>query len=88
MKTIKLMLWTGACVALGIALATVDFGGKTPWQIMKGAWNAHSGQMDSAFDRLKGAVSGKSTPTERHSADDRRAIDQLIAKRAHNDESR
>jgi len=67
---------------LGIALATLDVGGKTPWQIMKGTWHAHSGQVDSAFDRLKDSVSGKNTPAERHSAEDRRAVDQLIAKRS------
>jgi hypothetical protein len=33
------MLWTLTCLAAGIALATVDVGGRTSWQYLKRAWN-------------------------------------------------
>ncbi len=54
MHTLRTLVWTLASVALGIALATVNVAGGTPWQHMQRAWRT---QVSSTrVEGMRGAV--------------------------------
>ena len=88
MGIIRTCVSTGMAVALGVALATVDVGGKTPLQHARAAWrNTEAGdwlrdRADDAVDRARGALGQPQKPRERHSDEDRAALDKIIAKRS------
>ena len=75
-------------MALGIVVATVDFGGRTPLQQAREMWRrAEASQWlrergEDAVDRARGALGQSQKPRERHSDEDRAALDRIIAKRA------
>jgi hypothetical protein len=90
MGILRFVLWTTLCIGLGIFLGTYEIGGKTPWQSARGLWKQSAPRLekvkDSAEDLVvdvKKKVSPQAeTPKERHSKDERDAIDQLISKRS------
>jgi hypothetical protein len=79
MGLIRFVVWTGISVAFGIFLATYEFAGRTPWQVMQSAWKQQS---PALVDQVKKKVaeSPLTNPKETHSADDKQAIDALIKK--------
>lgn len=85
MGLIRFVIWTSLCVAFGIFLATWEVGGRTPWKLMQTAWQTQRPAIEKVKHEAGEAVEGvkakveKSGPKETHSADDRRAIDALIA---------
>ena len=88
MGFIRTCVWTAAAVGLGVALATVEVSGKTPVQHARTAWRTSEAgdwlrdQADEAMDRARGAMGQPQKPRERHSEEDRAALDKIIAKRS------
>ncbi|MCA2980640.1 MAG: hypothetical protein INH41_14325 [Myxococcaceae bacterium] len=94
MRWLITMFWSLACVGVGVALATVEVSGRTPLQHAERAWrtdgakrlDAAKGTADDLVADVKKKVSGavkdaKDRPLDKHSADERSALDQLIADR-------
>ncbi len=90
MGILRFVLWSSLCVGFGIFLATADVSGRTPWQLMQGTWKQQGprlekvkGDAEVLADEVKKKVSTQenSAPKERHSEDERKAIDAIISKR-------
>lgn len=88
MATLRFLVWTAACIALGIFLATFEVGGKTPLVRGQEAWRGAPSA--DAVKRTAGDLLGDAkkqlgardaAPVERHSAEERDAVNALIAKR-------
>lgn len=88
MGFIRTCVWMAMAVGLGIALATVEVGGRTPWQHARSAWRTSEtgdwmrDRADDAVDRARGALGQPQKPRERHSDEDRAALDRIIAHRS------
>jgi hypothetical protein len=88
MGFIRSCVWTVAAVGLGVAAATVEVGGKTPLQHARTAWRTSEAgdwlrdRADDAVDRTRGALGQPQKPRERHTDEDRAALDRIIAKRS------
>lgn len=93
---IKFVVWTGFAMWLGVFAATRPIAGRTPVEHFERFWNGHglSGKVNGHLKELKGKLSAAAedakdkastawdnTPRERHSREDRQAIDKLVAKR-------
>ena len=87
MRTLSFLLWTTCSVALGIWLATVPVGGRTPWDHARRLW-ADSGLSLPSLEMLRGPkappVESRATPriAERHTDQERDAVNRLITRRA------
>jgi hypothetical protein len=97
MGFLKVLFWSLCCIGLGIALATMDVGGRTPLEHAKRAWKhkVNPSKLDQLKDSLGEAVEGakdtlqgardslgkEARPRERHSQEDREALNKLIARR-------
>jgi hypothetical protein len=83
-------IWTVGAVALGIALATVQVGGKTPWQHTQRAWHEYvsptqeklQARVSDTFEDAKDKLVHSRTPHEHHSEADRTALSKLVPHRA------
>ena len=88
MGFIRTCVWTAMAVGLGVGLATVDVGGKTLLQHARVVWRTSEAsdwlrdRADDAVDRARGALGQPQKPRERHSDEDRAALDRIIAKRS------
>lgn len=95
MRILLFLVWSLACVGVGVALATVEVGGKTPWQQANKSWKSDGEKRlttarDSAsmlVDDVKKTVSVaakdvKDKPLDRHSEAERDALERLISDRA------
>lgn len=91
MGFLRFVIWTSLCVGLGIFLGTHDVGGKTPWQLMQGAWKQQAPHLEKVKDgaedlvddvKKKVSTQDVAQPRERHDKEDREAIDQIISKRS------
>ncbi|MBL8921015.1 MAG: hypothetical protein JNJ54_19290 [Myxococcaceae bacterium] len=94
MRTLIMLVWTVSCVGVGIAAATVDVGGRTPWEHARKAWHSEGekrvGEAKEHASEFVDDVKKKVTttvkdaqerPLDRHSASERDALDKLIANR-------
>ncbi len=79
MGFLRFVVWSALCIGLGIFLGTYQLGGRTPWQAMQGAW---SDQAAPRLDEVKKKLGTDAQPTERHSEEDRKAVDAIISKRS------
>lgn len=88
MGFVRTCVWTVGAVGVGVAMATVEVGGRTPLAHAQAAWRkAEAGdwlrdRADEAVDRARGALGQPQKPRERHSDEDRAALDRIIAKRS------
>ncbi len=94
MGFVRFVLWTGCAVALGVVIATVTVGGRTPLEHAKRAWSEHVTQprqvenvkerFSEALEDAKDALAedAETKPKERHSDKDRAAVNKLIAQKA------
>jgi hypothetical protein len=88
MGLIRIAVWTVVCVGMGIVLSTYEVRGKTVWQRAQSMWRQTprleqvKKEADELVDGVKKKMSteGAVGPRERHSKEDREAIDQLITK--------
>jgi hypothetical protein len=90
MAILKTVLWSVACVGLGIALTTVHIRGRTPWEHLRG----HAPHLEGVKSELKGDLEGavatakvklapkSGQPVEAHTDSERDAINALVAKRS------
>lgn len=92
MGILRFLVWTTLCLGTGIFLGSYDVGGRTPWQLMQGAWKEQSprlqkvkGEAETLVDDVKKKVATQNPaqlPKEKHDQEDRAAIDQIISKRS------
>lgn len=90
MAILRFVIWTVSCVAIGVAMGTVEFGGSTAWERMQKGWKQQAPQVERVkhgaeglVDEMKKKVSSVEVPkepSEKHSATEKKAIDQIIAK--------
>ena len=76
MRILKVLVWTGLCVAAGVALATVHVQGRTPLDHLQHGWKQAPG-----LEKVKGLASKDEAPTERHSEEDKESVNRLLARR-------
>ncbi|MBN8226484.1 hypothetical protein JYK02_03060 [Corallococcus macrosporus] len=96
MGVLKFLVWTTCAVGLGVFLARGNVGGRSPLEHMERTWKRSvnpstmdrvKGSVEDAMESAKGAVSQKSAnasgpgPRERITAEDRAAINDIIAKK-------
>lgn len=89
MRILKVLIWSGLCVAAGVALASVRVDGHTPWErLQKGvkqqgpALDKAKGTVSDVYDEAKKKLSrSDDAPTEQHSDEDKEAINRLVAHR-------
>lgn len=89
MGLIRFVVWTGLCVALGVWLGTGHVAGKTPLEHAQKAWKGHAPALDEVkrdakdlvTDVKKKVTPAPTGPKEQHSAEDKAAIDDIIARR-------
>jgi hypothetical protein len=90
MGFLRFVIWTALCTGFGVFLGTYEIAGKTPWESMQGAWKQQApklekvkdGAEDLAVEVKKKVGAPEAQPRERHNAEDRQAIDQIISKRS------
>ncbi len=93
---LKFLVWTGFSIWLGVFAATRQIAGHTPVEHFERFWNKHGfsatvnekvrelkGHLSAAVEDTKDSVSTvlDDKPRERHSREDRQAVDKLVAKR-------
>ena len=88
MGFLKVIIWTAACIGLGIFLATHSIEGRTA---VEHAEKAFKGKKAPSLDEVKGDVEtaiesakqklASKEPTEKHSVEDKEAVNKLIARR-------
>jgi len=88
MGLLRFVVWTGLCVALGVWMGTGRVAGKTPLQHAESAWKGHAPALDEVKKEakelagdVKKKVAAADGPKEQHTAEDRAAIDDIIARR-------
>ncbi|WP_375761022.1 hypothetical protein [Corallococcus exercitus] len=96
MGVLKFLVWTTCAVGLGVFLARGNVGGRSPLEHMERTWKRSvnpstmdrvKGSVEGVLEDAKGAVSQKSAnaagsgPRERITAEDRAAINDIIAKK-------
>ena len=92
MGFLKLILWTAGAVALGVFISTHKVHGQTPLETAEHTWHqtvtpqrvsAVKQRVEDAYEDAKDKVaSNPAAPHEHHSAQDRQAINKLIAERS------
>ena len=91
MGMIKSVLWTASAVGIGVFLASYKVEGKTPLEHAEKAWKANNGpstverlkgQLAEAYENARDSLANDKRPSEHHSAEDRAALNKLIAKQA------
>ena len=90
MGFLKFIVWTACCVALGIYVSTARYEGGTPLEQLERVYrHQFPGEpVEALKSEVKGAVASARAaiapprPSERHTPEDRAAVNKLIAKRA------
>ena len=86
MRFLIWLVWTAACLAVGIGLGTVKVDGATAWDRMSSAWTREEPELrqrlGDAHQKLLGKLNER--PTEKHTSEDRDGLNKLIARRARN----
>ena len=82
MGLIRFVVWTSLSVAFGIFLATWEFAGRTPWQMMQSAWRQQSPAVIEGVKKkvAETQVAPAPGPKETHTPEDKQAIDALFKK--------
>jgi len=86
MGALRFLLWTGLCVGAGIALASVELGGRTPVSHLERLWKQSAPRLERAgaevVDEVKKKVgSTPLEPKESHAKADRDAVADIISRR-------
>lgn len=91
MRFFKFLLWTSLMVGFGIFLARYKVAGRTPVDHAEKVWHEQATQqrvhraeqkVKDAYEDAKVHLGTAQAPREHHSADERAAVNQLIAQRA------
>lgn len=89
MGILRTIVWTLLCIALGVVLSTHNFSGHTALEHAERALKGKAPKLDDvkddveeAIDTAKKKLSLKDeAPTEKHTVEDRVAINRIIARR-------
>jgi hypothetical protein len=86
MGALRFLLWSGICVGLGVAMASVEVGGRTPVSHLERLWHRGAPKLEKAGGEVVEEVRRKvgassSEPKETHGKADRDAVADIIAKR-------
>ncbi len=90
MGFLKFVVWTACCIALGIYVSTARYEGGTPLEQLERVWRRHvpaepvaalQSEVKGAVASARAAISPQARPSERHTPEDRAAVNKLIAKR-------
>jgi hypothetical protein len=86
MGALRFLLWSGICVGLGIAMASVEVGGRTPVSHLERLWRHGAPRLEKAGGEVVEEVRRKvgasaAEPKETHGKADRDAVAEIIAKR-------
>ena len=88
MGMIKVLVWSTLCIGLGIFLGTHRFDGRTAVEqaeqsLKKPAMSFKASDVEDVIDAAKKKLGGKEvpTPTEKHTLEDKDAVNRLIARR-------
>lgn len=86
MRLLISLVWSVCCVGVGIAAGTINLGGKTGWQHAQQLWKSE--RAPHLVDEVRGKVAtvvkdAKERPLDRHSPEERDALEKLIANRQH-----
>jgi len=96
MGFLKFLVWTACAVGLGVFLATVELGGRTPVELVQRTWKRNvqpprvermKNGLTDALDEAENAVKRTTkqavpaAPRERITHEDRAAIDRNIAQK-------
>lgn len=89
MGALRFLLWTGLCVGAGIAMASVEVGGRTPVSHLERLWRHQAPRLEKVkeagvevVDEVKRKVaSAPAEPKESHGKADRAAVDEIISRR-------
>jgi hypothetical protein len=88
MGALRFLLWTAICVGLGVGLATVEVGGRTPVSALERLWK-RAPKLDKVkeagaevVEEVKKKVGASAAePRESHAKADRDAVADIIAHR-------
>lgn len=88
MGILRVIIWSGLCVGLGIVISTAKVDGRTPVEHLQRQWR-HAPSVDDVKDGLDDAFDGAKKklssaderPTEQHSKQDKEALNQILARR-------
>lgn len=86
MRLLFSLSWTICCIGLGIAAGTINVGGKTCWQHAQQLWHAEKAPLVDEVKAKVGTVMKDvkdERPLDRHSPEERSALEKLIANRQH-----
>jgi hypothetical protein len=87
MGALRFVLWSGICVGLGVALASVEVGGRTPVSHLERLWRHTAPRLERAGGEVVEEVKRKvapataAEPKESHGKADRDAVADIIARR-------
>lgn len=88
MGWLKILVWSSACFGLGVASATWRPGGRSLVERAAAGWHSSAPARErlgegaaDLVDAAKRRLWSDDTPSERHSRDDRAAVQQLIDRR-------
>jgi len=90
MGFLKVIVWSALCIGLGLFLGTLRFDGHTPVEhaertfgkkVKAPSLDEVKEDVADAFDSAKKKLSAKDAPTEKHSVEDKEAVNRLIARR-------
>lgn len=85
MPTMRTFVLCFACLALGVFLGTKEFGGRTALEHLQRGWKSAPSletvkeQAQDTVDSVKKKFSSDTRPTEHHAAEDKDAVNKLIA---------
>jgi hypothetical protein len=90
MGFLKVFIWSALCIGLGIFLGTHDFGGSTAVEhaqkqlggkVKAPTLTEVKEDLADAIDSGKKKLAVKDAPTEKHTSEDKDAVNKLIARR-------
>jgi hypothetical protein len=90
MGILKTIVWSALCIGLGIFLGTHSFGGRTALEHAERSFGGKvkppsldevKDDVEDAIDSAKKKLSAKDAPTEKHTLEDKEAVNKLIARR-------
>lgn len=88
MGFIRFIVWTACSVAFGVYVSTAKYDGGTPLEQMERVWRRHgpsttevTENVRGVLETARGTVAAPKAPTERHTTEEREAVNRLIAGR-------
>lgn len=82
MGLLRTVIWSACCIGLGIFLGTYRFGGHTAVEHAERTMGGKvKADVEDAIAAAKIKLTVKDAPTEKHTSEDKDAVNKLIARR-------